>query len=160
MAKLWHQRKRGLAPVPDEARWDLLCRSVVAGHRRDGPVLREHVLSLVSHGQVEEGPRCWLEWLAHYRVEQLLGRPASRGDLSQIAGYLEDLFREVCSGVGLFEVLQIMWKTEPAPRERPAGIINLLVGEAAALGVLLKDPQAELDAARPALEAWCRSRAI
>ena len=159
MTKRWYGKnlRRSVSEV-DDARWLLLREAVVAVHSDDRDALRSAVSRLAGHRPGDDRPRIWVEWLARRRVEQLTGRQASRGDLSQLAGYLEDRFQHLVKDIGIFETFQIMWNTAPRPKIVIAGF-ELLTAEVAALGVLSGDPQAELDEARSELEAWCRSRA-
>jgi hypothetical protein len=142
----------------DDARWMMLREAVVVAHDGDGAALQGIVSRLVSHTPGDERPRTWIEWLAHRRVGQLIGRQATRGDLSQLAGYLEDRFMSLIKDVGIFETLQIMWNTAPPPKIQLTEI-ELLAAEAAALAVMSGNPEAELDGARVELEGWCRSAA-
>ena len=159
MTKRWYSKnlRRSVSEV-DDARWLLLREAVVAVHCDDRAALHSAVSRLAGHRPGDDRPRTWIEWLSRRRVEQLIGRQATRGDLSQVAGYLEDRFRQLIKDIGIFETFQIMWNTAPRPRIEIAGF-ELLTAEVAALGVLSGNPHAELDEARPELEAWCRSHA-
>jgi len=159
VTKRWYGKnlRRSVNEV-DDARWLLLREAVVAVHCDDRAALHSAVSRLTEHRPGDDRPRIWIEWLARRRVEQLIGRHATRGDLSQVAGYLEDRFRHLIKDIGIFETFQIMCNTAPRPKIEIAGF-ELLTAEVAALGVLSGNPESELDQARPDLEAWCRSRA-
>jgi len=92
--------------------------------------------------------------LLRHRVARLLGRRPGYGeDISQIAGYAEARFGAVIGEPEMLKnVLLTVWKLA-VPRQEVTGGPFLVVG-AAALGVLLRDPAADLEAARPDLSAW------
>ena len=86
-------------------------------------------------------------------MAQLLGRRPARGDITQIAGYLEERFGGVIPDVTLLQdVLLTAWNLGPRERELSSG--QFLVAGVTALGVLLREPEADLEAARPDLAAW------
>jgi hypothetical protein len=89
-------------------------------------------------------------------VAQLLGRQPGYGDLTQIAGHLEERFGAVIRDADLLKnVLLTVWNLAYPAQEVTGG--QFVVAGLTALGVLLQDPAADLDAVRPDLAAWWRA---
>lgn len=77
----------------------------------------------------------------------------SQGDLTQIAVSVKERFAAVARDVDALEnVLVTSWKPALPERELAGG--QFFAAGVAALGVLLNDPAADMEAARPDLSAW------
>lgn len=139
----------------DEANWQILRAAVTASHRGDVHAAHMATRRFDTDVPVDGRAGTYVWWLLRYRVAQLLGRRPSRGDLTQIAGYAEPRFGEVITDSSVLEdVLLTVWKLAPSGREVSGG--RFLIAGIAALGVLLDDPSADLEAMRPELAAWWR----
>src|SRR6266851_9762492 len=137
----------------DDANWAILREVVIAAHRGDAHAAAAVVRRFDTDVPVDGHAGTYLWWLLRHRVAQLLGRRPARGDITQIAGYLEERFGGVIPDVTLLQdVLLTAWNLGPRERELSSG--QFLVAGVTALGVLLREPEADLEAARPDLAAW------
>jgi hypothetical protein len=146
-------RSNGSRDALDETTWQILCAAAIAAHR--GDVHASHMATRRFDIDVPVDGRAgtYIWWLLRYRLAQLLGRRPSRGDLTQIAGYTEARFGIVIQDASLLEdLLLTVWRLAPPGRQVTGG--RFLIAGVAALGVLLNDPAADLEAVRPDLAAW------
>ena len=83
----------------------------------------------------------------------MVGRRPTAGDLRDIAVGQQDRFGVLITDTSISEdVLLTAWHLAPPEREVKAG--RFLVAGVTALGVLLDDPAADLEAVRPDLATW------
>ena len=138
----------------DDVRWEILREAILSAHRGDavGALSASHSL---AHGNPADGqPTACIWWLLRHRLYQLLGRQPTRGDITQIAEYAEQRrFGEIVNDASLLQdVMLTAWKLAPLDQEVKGD--KFMTAGVAALGVLLREPSADLEAVRPELTAW------
>jgi hypothetical protein len=139
----------------DDAVWQILIKAVLAAHRGDAHAAQMATRRFATDLPIDGRPGTYIWWLLRYRVAQLLGRQPSPDDLHEIASRAHSRFAAVIRDASVLEdVLLTVWKLAPPEREVNSG--RFLVAGTVALGVLLRDPAADLEAARPDLSAWWR----
>ena len=140
----------------DTAKWQILCEGVVASH--DGDAAAAHIATdrLAAQVPFDSQVSMYLWYLLRYRVADMLGRRPSAEDLREIAGRVYPRFSVVIRGDGsvLENVLRTVFKLASKDEEVTAG--RFVVAGMAALGVLLNDPVADMEAMRPHMADWWR----
>lgn len=141
----------------DETNWQILRDAVIAASRGDADAMAAATRRFDTDVPVDGRAGTYIWWLLRHRVAQLLGRRPGYGDISQIAGYAEARFGAVVRDADLLKnVLLTVWNLAAVPQQEVTGG-QFLVAGVAALGVLLRDPAADLEAVRPDLAAWWRA---
>jgi hypothetical protein len=119
----------------DDANWAILREAVIAAHRGDAHAAAAAVRRFDTDVPVDGQAGTYLWWLLRHRVAQMLGRRPARGDITQIAGYLEERFGGVIPDVTLLQnFLLTAWNLGPRERELSSG--QFLVAGVMAQGIL------------------------
>jgi len=148
------QSSNDQADVLDERKWQILSDGVRAAHDRQpdyAQVATRRLAAIVPFdGQV--GTYIW--WLLRYKAADVAGGRPTASELHAIAERFGPRFRAlVRDEAGLLEdTLLAVFRLASKEQEVVAG--RFLVAGIAALGVLMDDPAAELQAVRPHLAQW------
>jgi hypothetical protein len=137
----------------DDQVWQILRVAVIAAGRGDVPATHMATRRFDTDVPVDGRASTYIWWLLRYRVAQLVGRRPTAEDLQEIAARQLDKFGVLITDISVLEdVLLTVWHLAPPEREVKAG--RFVVAGVAALGVLLDDPVADLEAVRLDLAAW------
>jgi hypothetical protein len=149
----------GLAEQHDginEEAWLRLCEAVIAAHRFDG---LGHAQALLRWRRevalpIQQRAGAYLLYLLWRHIKTLLGRKPSPEDLRELAISIYPRFRDQLRGseIQLDAVLRRAFGyTLPAAQVTPG---EFMVFGSVALGLLLAEPQRELDLMRPGMASW------
>jgi hypothetical protein len=139
--------------VLDDRVWQILREAVVAAGSGNVRAAHRATSRFDTDIPVDGRAGTYIWWLLRYRVAQLLGRRPTADDLRDIAARKQDTFGALITDASTLEdVLLTVWHLAQSEREVQAG--RFLVAGVTALGVLLDDPAADLEAALPDLAAW------
>jgi len=139
----------------DESIWQTICEAVSAVSRGDPAAAQAATDRFAIRVPFDSQPTLYLWWLLRYRVANVLGRRPTADDLHEISQTARsEVLRIVRDPRYVENTLLTVWKLASAEQEMESG--RLLVGSVVALGVLLGDPDEDLEGARPHLAEWWR----
>jgi len=145
----------------DELRWRTLCKMIIAASMGD-PTAAHRACSQLAERRPAE-PRdghaaVYLWFLIRYRVLELLGRTPTEDDLHDLAVRFNPRFARVARQDRdpdlLQRTLRTYYELTTLDDEVAGGLV--VVAGTAALGAMLDNPQAQLEAMRPHLAKWLR----
>jgi hypothetical protein len=138
--------------------WRRLCEIVSAANRGDA---KAHVLAFTTWPSElplasQQRAGAYLLYLLYRQTKVILGRTPNPQDLHELAAGAYPRFHEVliADEVQLEETFRTAF--EFPPLRAPLSPAEFAVFSSVALGVLLTDPAAELEAMRPGMAAWLR----
>lgn len=143
--------------VIEEQVWNTLAETVKAANRCDADAYAQWITRWSRELPLQARHQCglYLWYMMQYRIKDLLRREPTPADLHQLANNAYPQFREVLSKaeeIHLEEALRRALEFKPLEIRLTAGEFQLF--GAAALGVLLSDPEHDMEAMRPSLEVW------
>jgi hypothetical protein len=140
----------------DDANWEILCDAIAAAHRGDTAAAHAATRRLDTDVPVDGQAGTYLWYLLRYRVTEIFGHRPTQEDLRELTAISYPKFSRVIRGDSrlLWNTLRTVFKLAPDEEKVTAG--QLVVAGSVALGVLLDDPQAQMDAMRPHLADWWR----
>jgi hypothetical protein len=144
--------ERGLDPV----NWEILCAVVTAAHDGNVAAAQAATRRFDTDVPIDGQAGTYLRYLLRHRIVDILGGRPSEEDLQVIAARAYLRFNLVIRGSErlLENVLRTVFRM-PVEGEKVTGGAFIVVGTAA-LGVLLDDPVADMEAMRPHLADWWR----
>ena len=145
----------------DEGVWQMICDILVAAYHGDASAFI-HATERLTQVLPLEGQRlagAYLIYLLQYRVIDILGRSPTREDLQELAGRVSSKYARLLQVEAslLEDTLRTTFKLASPETEVKGG--RFAVSSSATLGVLLDDPQADLEVMRPHLAEWWRRNA-
>jgi hypothetical protein len=147
------------ADVIDPVRWQILSEMIIAASRGDKDEVHKAIMRMAKEVPDDGVAGTYLWFLIQYHVAKLLGHQPTADELHQLADDISARFlRAVPAARTDQSILERALRTVfdlAAEEEQVAGGRIVVVG-AAALGVMLDDPSAQLESMRPLLAEWWR----
>jgi hypothetical protein len=142
----------------DEVRWGILCEAVVAAHDGNPAAARAAWNRLETDVPAEGQASAYLWYLLRYRIHNYFGRRPTEQDLAGLAQRRHPLYARVLRGdTGeLEDVLRTVTNMISENRRITGG--RFVVFSIVTLGILLDDPQSQLDQMKPHLADWWQRR--
>jgi hypothetical protein len=142
----------------DEVRWRILCEAVAAAHDGNPAAAQAAWNRLETEIRVDGQAAAYLWYLLRYRIFDYFGRRPAEQDLARLAQRLHPLYARVLRGdiSELEDVLRSVTNMISEDRRITGG--RFVVVGIVALGILLDDPQSQLDQIKPYLVDWWQRR--
>jgi hypothetical protein len=142
----------------DQGVWQMICDILAAAHQGDADAFIRATEQL-TQTQPLAGQRlagAYLLYLLQYRVIDILGRRPTLEDLQQLARRASPKYGRLLRVEASLpeDTLRTTFKLASPEREVKGG--RFAVSSSATLGVLLDDPQPDLEVMRPHLAEWWR----
>lgn len=137
----------------DEPTWAVLGETVIAAHQGNAAAFTSGLHRFEEHVSPNAQPGAYLLYLLRYRIAEQLGRRPTTDDLRQIAEQHQNAFNVVIRDGHLLEAA-LRTAFDLSSKDQDLTGSRFAVAGAAALGVLLRDPAAEMMAMRPTLANW------
>jgi len=140
----------------DRGVWLAIYDILVAAHKEDPDTFIQATerLTKTLSLKMQRLVGAYLFYLLKYRVIDILGRKPTREDLHELAGLASLKYARLLQVEDslLEETLLTTFKLVPPETEVKGG--RFAVSSSATLGILLDDPQADLEVMRPHLAKW------
>jgi hypothetical protein len=137
-----------------EARWQILSDAIIAAHEGDSDAMRAAAMRLETDVPAEGHAPAYVWYLLRYVIADYLGRRPELKDLQEIARYRHREFSQVVQGSARALEDELCTAFGMAgPGQEVTGGTFVVLG-IAALGVLLKDPAAQLASIKPGMADW------
>lgn len=142
----------------DEVRWRILCEAVAAAHEGNPRAAQAAWNRLETEVQANGQAAAYLWYLLRYRIHNYFGRRPTEQDLARLAQQRHPLYARVLRGdIGELENL-LRSVTNMISEDRRITGGRFVVLSIVTLGILLDDPQSQLDQMKPDLVDWWQRR--
>jgi hypothetical protein len=141
-----------------DVRWQILSDAIIAAHSGEAEAMRTAMMRLETDVPAEGHATMYVWYLLRYVIADHLGRRPELKDLQEIARYRHREFSQVVQGGAraLEDELCTAFGMAGPGQEVTGGMFAVL--GIAALGVLLKDPAAQLASIKPRMADWWQRR--